>query len=96
MKVPGRPVIVGILALALSATSVIHAQDAPLASVTATPAIDKLFADAVAKESAVRKALATPNPAAIASCPMDRWLVPLIKFCRKRSKARFSQSRIST
>src|ERR1700733_4913729 len=40
--------------------------------------------------------IATPNPAATASWPIDKWLVPLIMFCRKRSKARFSQSRIST
>src|SRR5438045_4273379 len=40
--------------------------------------------------------MATPNPAAIASCPSARWLVPLIRFCMKRSYARFSTSRTSS
>jgi hypothetical protein len=64
MKVLIRSVIVGILALVLSAaTAVIRAQDVPIAATPTTPTVETLFADAVAKEAAVRKALATPNPA---------------------------------
>jgi len=40
--------------------------------------------------------MAVPNPAAMASMPSERWLVPLTRFCRKRSYARFSKVRIST
>src|SRR2546421_3411226 len=40
--------------------------------------------------------MAAAKPAATASCPSERWLVPLTRFCRKRSKARCSASRIST
>lgn len=40
--------------------------------------------------------MAVPKAAAIASWPSDRWLVPLTRFCRNRSWARFSQSLIST
>ena len=31
------------------------------------------------------------KPAAIASWPSERWLVPLIRFCRKRSYARWER-----
>src|SRR5664279_5600720 len=40
--------------------------------------------------------MASPKPAAIASWPSDRWLVPLTRFCRNRSKARCSASRRRT
>src|SRR5258707_7936211 len=40
--------------------------------------------------------MATANPAATASCPSDRWLVPLTRFWRNKSYARFSSSRISS
>jgi N-acetylmuramoyl-L-alanine amidase len=73
MKVLGRYLIVGALAsAAFAATAEIRAQGAapaqgaPVAAVAATPAtlsVEALFADAMAKEAAVRKALATPNPA---------------------------------
>ena len=67
MKSLVRYVIVGTLAVASSAAVVqIRAQDAPVAAVAATPTtptIETLFADAVAKETAVRKALSAPNPA---------------------------------
>src|SRR6266853_1949840 len=39
--------------------------------------------------------MATANPAATASCPSERWLVPLTRFCRNKSYARFSSRRIS-
>ena len=29
--------------------------------------------------------IATPKPAAMASCPNDKWLVPLIRFCKNKS-----------
>jgi N-acetylmuramoyl-L-alanine amidase len=59
-----RSVIVATLALAFSATTaMIRAQDVPVAATPTTPTVETLFADAVAKEAAVRKALATPNPA---------------------------------
>ena len=62
MKVLIRSVIVAALALA-SSTATIRGQDAPVAATPTTPSVETLFADAVAKEAAVRKALATPNPA---------------------------------
>jgi|SRR5262245_10008352 len=66
MKALFRYVIVGTLAIAASATPVeICAQDVPLAAATpapATPTAEALFADASAKEAAVRKALAATNP----------------------------------
>jgi N-acetylmuramoyl-L-alanine amidase len=62
MKVLIRSVIVAALALAGS-TATICAQDAPVAATPTAPSVETLFADAVAKEAAVRKALATPNPA---------------------------------
>src|SRR5450759_5103584 len=40
--------------------------------------------------------MASAKPAAIASCPSDRWLVPFTRFCRNRSKARCSASRRRT
>src|SRR5215470_12160100 len=63
MKALARYMFVGTLAIAASATDVeIRAQDAPAAAVAVTPTIDALFADASAKEAAVRKALAAPSP----------------------------------
>jgi N-acetylmuramoyl-L-alanine amidase len=60
MKVLARYLIVSALAsAAFAATVEIRAQGAA----PATPSIDALFADAMAKEAAVRKALATRNPA---------------------------------
>src|SRR5882672_2275244 len=62
-----RYVVVGTLAIASSAAAVqIRAQGTPVAPVAATPTtptVETLFADAVAKEAAVRKALSTSNPA---------------------------------
>jgi N-acetylmuramoyl-L-alanine amidase len=67
MKALAKHAIVCALAIAAAATTVeIRAQDAPVAAVAATPTtptIEALFADASAKEAAVRKALSTPNPA---------------------------------
>src|SRR2546421_185412 len=40
--------------------------------------------------------MAEPNPAATASMPRDRWLVPFTRFCMNRSYARFSNRRIRT
>src|SRR5215510_8888424 len=40
--------------------------------------------------------MAQANPAATASCPSDRWLVPLTRFCKNRSNARCSAWRSST
>src|SRR5919197_3075611 len=40
--------------------------------------------------------IATAKPAATASCPSERWLVPLTRFWRNRSYARCSSARIST
>ena len=58
MNVLIRSAIVATLALAFSATTVmIRAQDAPVAATPTTPTVETLFADAVAKEAAVRKAL---------------------------------------
>jgi N-acetylmuramoyl-L-alanine amidase len=58
--------VVGGLAIVASATTVeIRAQNTPVAPVAATPTtptVETLFADASAKEAAVRKALAAPNP----------------------------------
>src|SRR5262249_16336592 len=72
MKVLARFLIVGGLSIAaFTATPEIRAQGpapaqgaaATAASATpTTPSADALFADAVAKEAAVRKALAAPNP----------------------------------
>lgn len=54
-------VIIGTWSLALgAATAEIRAQNAPVAM---TPAVETLFADAIAKETAVRKALSAPDPA---------------------------------
>src|SRR5262245_24558179 len=59
-----RHVIVGTLALTFSVrTPEARAQDAPVAATSAASPVETLFADAVAKEAAVRKALAAPNPA---------------------------------
>jgi N-acetylmuramoyl-L-alanine amidase len=64
MKVLIRSVIATTLVLACSATiATIRAQDAPVAATPTTPSVETLFADAVAKEAAVRKALTTRNPA---------------------------------
>jgi hypothetical protein len=73
MKVLARYLIVSALAsAAFAATVEIRAQGAapaqaappaPVAATPTTPSIEALFADAVAKEAAVRKALATRNPA---------------------------------
>lgn len=73
MKDLARSLIVGALAsAALTATADVRAQGAapaqgaPVAVAAATPAtpsVETLFADAMAKEAAVRKALAAPNPA---------------------------------
>jgi len=73
MKVLARYLIVGAIASAAFAATVeiraqgaAPAQAAPAAAVAATPttpSIEALFADALAKEAAVRKALATRNPA---------------------------------
>jgi N-acetylmuramoyl-L-alanine amidase len=72
MKVPARYLIVGALAsAAFTATAEIRAQSAPaqgapVAAVAATPttaSVEAIFADAMAKEAAVRKALAAANPA---------------------------------
>jgi N-acetylmuramoyl-L-alanine amidase len=66
MKALVRYLIASTLVIAASATTVeIRAQDAPVAAAAATPAtptVEALFADASAKEVAVRKALAAPNP----------------------------------
>jgi N-acetylmuramoyl-L-alanine amidase len=67
MKALLKSLIVGTLAIAASATTVrILAQDAPVGAAAATPTtptVEALFADASAKETAVRKALAAPSPA---------------------------------
>src|SRR5215475_13492916 len=73
MKVLARSLIVSALASAAFAATVeiraqgaAPAQGAPVAAVAATPttpSIEALFADATAKEAAVRKVLAAPNPA---------------------------------
>src|ERR1700752_1365116 len=39
--------------------------------------------------------MACDTPAATASWPVPRWVVPLTRFCRNRSCARFSNSRSS-
>jgi N-acetylmuramoyl-L-alanine amidase len=65
MKALVRCVIVGMLAIAASVMTVeIRAQDAPVApaATPTAPTVEALFADASAKEAAVRKALAAPNP----------------------------------
>jgi N-acetylmuramoyl-L-alanine amidase len=72
MKVLARYLIVGALASAafaataeIRAQSAAPAQGAPVAATAVTPATpssEALFADAMAKEAAVRKALATRNP----------------------------------
>jgi N-acetylmuramoyl-L-alanine amidase len=64
MKALVSYVMVGALSIALSAATVeILAQGAPVAATPATPTLEALYADAVAKEAAVRKALSAPNPA---------------------------------
>ena len=69
--------------------------DAPLVeqAIRFSAAREKLIADNVSNISTpdyVQKDLsplrmATPKPAATASWPSERWLVPLIRFWRKRS-----------
>ena len=64
MKVLVRCLMIGALLVAVSVTRVdLRAQDAPVAATPTTPSLDALYADAVAKEAAVRKALSGPNPA---------------------------------
>src|SRR5436189_2350457 len=64
MKALARCLMVGALTIAGSATRTdIRAQVAPVAATPTTPSVETLFADAVAKEAAVRKALSAPHPA---------------------------------
>jgi N-acetylmuramoyl-L-alanine amidase len=65
MKVPVRHVVIAAFLFATSATTTdIRAQTAsPVAVTPTTPSVETLFADATAKEVAVRRALAARNPA---------------------------------
>jgi N-acetylmuramoyl-L-alanine amidase len=56
--------LIAALAVAFSAGAVgLRAQDAPAAAAAPTPTVETIFADAAAKEAAVRKALSAPHPA---------------------------------